>query len=334
MKITLSAIIMLIMTITTLVSCAQQEKSLAISDFVIIKYKNSENDFYRADLLANNLEREFKKSNIRIDNLEVSKSYDFTDILSQQIKDYKRSYIFLLTEYSLDKLNLIAKQNPKTTIIVFENLNTNTDDETKADNIKYITLDSSDSIANIAYVSAFWADNKEPQLGKVVFLHDQSSTYRHYEEKFKSGINNYNKDFAKDVEVINADITGNYSQTKFDKIFDNLTKQNAVVFFVACERDYFRILKKIQTLRKYTCGIQTDLYYFTPEFQDIVLVSEDIAFKQIAEDIVNSINDGQLEVLDNLSSKNQPNYIKLSSFHNFDDSFSQNIKSYIKVASF
>jgi hypothetical protein len=332
-KITLFLKIAFILTALIIVSCVQQDKNIILSDIVVIKYKSNENDLSRADLLYHELKQEFFKAKIIIDELEVSKSYKLEDTVLQQVKDYKRSYVFLFTKYELSKLNLIALQNPKTMFIVFDDKSQEEKNLEVAENIKRIAINSSNTISNLAYVSAYWANNKESQSGKIAYLYDNNSDYSRYEKSFEKGVENFNKDYGKNVEIIKEDIAKRISQRQLDDAFDNMIKQNAVVYFIATEKDYFRILKKVQTMRKYACGIQTDMYYHKPEYQDTVLISEDISFKQIANDIVTAIDTGQLVLLNNLYSATGK-YVKLSTFHNFDNSFSNNIKNFIMLASF
>ncbi len=313
-------------------SCIQQEKSQVHSDFIVIKYTNSDNDLSRSELLFKAIEKSFGKSNMKIDLLQVENGFSFEDEIQRQIKDFNRKYIFIFTDYPKEKLNLFARQNPKTFFIVMDNQN-DTNQNKDLRNVKYITFDDSKIIELLGYSSAYWTNFKDSEQGKIAYLYDNNSIYKDYLHSFKKGVNNFNKENGMSIHIIEADLDNQMSQASLDKLFDLLIKQNAVVYFPATDMNYYTLLRKIQTVKKYTIGLETDMFYYKPEFQDVVILSESIDYEMIARTIINAVNTGKTDQLNiQVSPENQN--IKLSPFHNFDSSISNNFRNKMQFSTF
>ncbi|HPM01674.1 MAG TPA: hypothetical protein PK816_05890 [Candidatus Cloacimonadota bacterium] len=328
-KLKLLLILMIILT----VSCIQQDKNIVHSDFVVIKDADSEKNLSRSNLLYKSMKKIFEKSNIRLDYLDINSSFSFEDEMQRQIKDFGRKFIFILTDYPEDKLVQIATQNPKINFIVLRNIPVDTSIHNKLQNIKYITFDNQKIIKQLAYIAAYWVESKEGEQGKIAFLYDERSFYYQYQNAFMSGVREFNNDYQRNISIINVNLENQYQAQAMDNLFDKLIKQNSVVYFIASDKEYFTILKKIQTIRQYSIGLETDLFYNKPEFQDIILISENTDYELIGTTILDAVNSGQIQNLD-ISISPEKQLVKLSPFHNFDTGISNDVKNKLRVSLF
>lgn len=304
-------------------SCMQQDKTVQKSNIVLLKYVSTDNDLSSAQNFYLALEKSAKKNHKTLEVKELDRNYTFESEIQNQIKDFGRKFIFINTRFPEDKLVLIAKQNPSVFFILMD-----CDKNFNLANVKSIAFDRKDMIKDLAFISAYWADNKDPNKPAVSFYTSPDSKYFELFPNFKEGIDFYNQTYNKNVALSKVSITSKLTEDQIDKQLEKSIKDNNSVYFITLEQDYYQYLKKIQTKGKYSLGLEFDMYYNKPEFQDVVIISGVIDYTKIAEDLIKSIDNGSLN-----STQLMANYsnglVTISPFHNFDNQISNKIKTEI-----
>jgi basic membrane lipoprotein Med (substrate-binding protein (PBP1-ABC) superfamily) len=307
------------------VSCIQQDKTAIGSEMVYLKYRSTETDLSSSQSFYEILSKEAQKNHKSIELKEVESNYVFENEIQQQIKDYGRKYIFIGCKYPEDKLVLLAKQNPAVFFILINELK-----DYKLNNVKSIGFDRSELAQNLAYVSAYWADTKENGKGGVALLQADNSDWAAYTESFFKGIEQYNQEYGTKITLNKIKVKENQSQEEIERIIDRSIKGNNCLYILSLNNSYFSYLKAIQLSGKYSIGLESDLFYTRPEYQDAILISGMIDYKAIASDLLKSLDNGTLDA-SAVVADYKNGLISLSSFHNFDNQISEKIKSQLAI---